>query len=75
MACNRTWDEMPKLCALPVGGQGPPVYVNPTLVRYIRAGSNNTCLIHFADNQSVGVGVSIEDAVRLLNVALNSDQP
>lgn len=64
--------EMPRMCELPSPGQSAtPVYVNPLAVSYIRPGTHNTCIIHFADNHSVGVAVAAEEAKRRLDVALN----
>ncbi len=68
-------DDVPKLCQLPTPGQsGIPVYVNPLTVSYIRPGTGNTCIIYFADNHSVGVAVTADEAKRQLDVALNADQ-
>jgi len=62
---------MPKLCELPAPQSGVPLYVNPLTVSYIRPGNATTCVINFADNHSVGVGVSADEAKRRLDVALN----
>jgi hypothetical protein len=62
---------MPKLCEMPAPQSGAPVYINPLTVSYIRPGSGNTCVISFADNHSVGVGITADEARRRLDVALN----
>jgi hypothetical protein len=63
---------MPKMCEMPAPQSGAaPLYISPLTVAYIRPGSSNTCVICFADNHSIGVGVAADEARRRIDVALN----
>jgi hypothetical protein len=76
MVCNRSWDEMPRMCGLVAAGpKADTVYVNPTTVRYVRPGSlANATTIHFANDQSISVAIAIEEVIQALNVSMNANQ-
>lgn len=69
---NRGWDEMPKMCELPLAG-GEVVYVNPLNVLYARDQDAGTTLLYFNDKQLLAVEVPIATAIRLLDTAMNVD--
>jgi hypothetical protein len=65
---------MPKMCELLAPGpRAESVYVNPITVRYVRPGSPGTSLIHFDNNQSLGVAMPVQELIRLLDIAMNID--
>jgi hypothetical protein len=67
---------MPKICVLHVPKMPEPVYVNPVLVRTVESISAGTeTRIHFDKDHYVVVQMPVEQVRRLLDVALNADQP
>jgi len=67
---------MPKMCRLAAPGAiAQPVFVNPLTVRYVRPGSPGNTLIAFADDQSIGVAMPIDQVIELLDTAMNAASP
>ena len=64
---------MPKMCQLPLNAKGDLIYVNPTNVLYVRAGSPGNSLVFFDTMQSIGVAADVQSLVHALDVAMNSD--
>lgn len=69
---NRGWEEMPKMCELPLPG-GDVVFVNPLNVLYVRDQGASITSIHFTDKQTLAVDVPVATTVRLLDTAMNVD--
>jgi len=66
---------MAKLCGLPVPGNVPGsptyvAYVNPALVRILRAGSAETTTIYFDKEHSLTVAQSLDQVRAALDKAL-----
>lgn len=67
---------MPKMCALHVPEMASAIYVNPAAVRILRIGVTGAqTIIEFEKDYSITVPMPIEQVRRLLDVALNADQP
>ena len=64
---------MPKICVLQPPGK-EATYVNPMLVTMLHDGNGYTRL-EFEKGHAVNVDLPIEQVRRLLDVALNADQP
>lgn len=66
--------EMPKLCALPIpGSKGDVIFVNPNLVRFIRAGSPGNALLVFDNEHSMPVALPVETVRAQLDKAMNEE--
>jgi hypothetical protein len=64
---------MPTMCHLIATSKGEPIYVNPLNVYYVRPHSPGNSVIHFGNDQSIGVAMDVQGVIHALDVAMNSN--